>query len=87
MSPANQAKHKKLVQYDRTNNIRKQTRYEDHHVTLDDDQNGEMQTVMKKIGDEELQKVCDEGEKYGVGGIINIWITDLDCKRRQFSQD
>jgi len=85
MSPASQAKRKKLAQYDRTNNIRKLTRFEDHDVTLDDDQNGEMQTVMKKIGDEELQKVCDEGEKYGVGGIIkDIWTTDLDHQRREF---
>ena len=88
MSPASQAKRKKLAQYDRTNNIRKLARYEDHEITLDDSQNEEMLTVMKKIGDEELQKLCDEGEKDGVGGIIkDIWTTDLDRQRKEFSQD
>jgi len=34
---------------------------------------------MKKIGDKELQKVCDEGEKYGVGRIIkDMRTTDLN---------
>ena len=33
MNPASRAKHKKLAQYDRTNNIRKLARYEEHEVT------------------------------------------------------
>jgi len=88
MSPASQAKHKKLAQYERTNSFRKLARYEEHEVTLNDDQNKEMQTVMKEIGNEELQKVCNKGEKYDVGRIIKeVWTTDLDSQRMEFSQD
>ena len=36
-SPASRTKCKKLAQYDRTNNIRKLAKYEEHEVTLDDD--------------------------------------------------
>ena len=89
MSPASQAKRKKLAQYERTNSIRKLARYEEHEVTLDDDQNEEMRTVMEMTkDDEELQRLYDEGEKYGVGGIMKeIWNTDLDCQRTEFSRD
>ena len=88
MSPSSQAKHKKLAQYDRTNSIRKLARYEEYEVTLNDDQNEEMKIMVEKIGDENLQKLYDEGKKYGVGGIMkDIWITDLDRQRKEFSHD
>ena len=88
MSPASQAKCKKLAQYERTNSIRKLARYEEHEVTLDDDQNEEMRTVMETTKDEELQRSYDEGEKYGVIGIMKeIWNTDLDRQRTEFSHD
>ena len=42
----------------------------------------------EEIEDEELQKLCDEGEKYGVSGIIkDIWTTALDHQRMEFSHD
>ena len=44
MSPASQAKHKKLTQYERTNGFRKLVRYEENEVTLDDEQNDERTT-------------------------------------------
>ena len=88
MSPASQTKRRKLAQYERTNNLRKLARYEENEVTLDDEQNDEMRTIMEKIGDEELQKLYDEGEKHGIGGILkDIWITDLDRQRKEFSSD
>ena len=88
-SPASQAKCKKLAQYDRTNSIRKFARYEEHEVTLDNDQNEEMRTMMEKIGDKNLQKLYDEGEKYSVGRVMkDIWITDLyRLLKKEFSHD
>ena len=88
MSPASQAKRKKLAQYERTNSFRKLARYEENEVTLDDEQNDEMNSVVEKIGDEEVQRLCDEGEKFGIGSIMkDIWTTDLDRQRREFSHD
>ena len=88
MSPASQAKRKKLAQYERTNSIRKLARYKEHEVTPDDDQHEEMKTVMEMTKDEELQRLYDEGEKYGVGGIMKeICSTDLHCQRTEFSHD
>ena len=60
MSPASQAKRKKLAQYERTNSFRKLARYEENEVTLDDEQNDEMNSVVEKIGDEEVQRLCDK---------------------------
>ena len=60
MSPASQVKWKKLAQYERTNSFRKLARYEENEVTLDDEQNDEMNSVVEKIGDEEVQRLCDE---------------------------
>ena len=88
MSSASQAKRKKLAQYKRTNGFRKLARYKENEVTLDDEQNDEMNSVVKKIGDKEVQRLCDEGEKYGIGSIMkDIWTTDLDRQRREFSYD
>ena len=43
---------------------------------------------METTKDEELQRLYDEGEKYGVGGIMKeIWNTDLDNQRTEFSHD
>ena len=70
MSPASQAKQKKLTQYERTNRFRKLARYEENEVTLDDEQNDEMNSVVEKIGDEEVQRLSDEGEKFGIGSIM-----------------
>lgn len=36
MSPANQARHKRLGQYERTNSIRKLAAYEDSEIVLND---------------------------------------------------
>jgi len=88
MSPASQAKRKKLAQYERTSNIRKLAKYEANEVTLDDEQNDEMSSVVENIGDEEVQKLCDEGEKFGIGSIMkDIWTTDLNRQRKEFSHD
>ena len=47
-----------------------------------------MQTIASKIGGSELQKLYDEGEKYGVAEIMkDIWTTDLDRQRREFSHN
>ena len=46
---------------------------------LDDEQNDEMCGIVKKMGDKELQKLYDEGDKPNVGAILkDIWTTDLD---------
>ena len=63
MSPASQAKCKKLAQYGRTNGFRKLARQEENEVILDDEQNDEMNSVVEKIEHEEVQRLCDEGEK------------------------
>jgi len=88
MSPASQAKRRKLAQYERTSNIRKLARYKESEIELDDEQNDEMCAIMEKMGDEDLQKLFDEGEKHGVGSILkDIWATDLDGRRKEFSHD
>ena len=47
-----------------------------------------MKSVVEKIGYEEVQRLCDEGEKFGIGSVMkDIWTTDLDCQRREFSHD
>ncbi|XP_065894808.1 uncharacterized protein [Dysidea avara] len=88
MSPASQAKRRKLAQYERTSNIRKLARYEENEIELDEEQNDEMCAIVKKMEDEDLQKLFDEGEKHGVGSILkDIWATDLDRQRKEFSHD
>ena len=47
-----------------------------------------MQTIANNIGGSELQKLYDEGEKYDVAEVMkDIWTTDLDRQRREFSHD
>ena len=54
-------------------------RYEENEIELDDEQNDEMRAIVEKMGDEDLQKLFDEGEKHGAGSILkDIWATDLD---------
>jgi len=44
--------------------------------------------IVKKMGDEELQQLYDEGDKHNVGAILkDIWTTDLDRQQKQFSDD
>ena len=87
MSPASQAKRKKLAQYERTSNIRKLTNLEEE-ISLDDEQHEEMCNVVQRIGDVELDKLCEEGDKHGVGSIMKgIWITDKDRRNKEFFDD
>ena len=53
MSPASQKKHKLYTQYERTNNIRKLSKYEESKVVLSEKQNEEMHTVMEAMQPEE----------------------------------
>jgi len=47
-----------------------------------------MQTIANKIGGSELQKLYDEGKKYGVVEMMqDIWTVDLDHQKREFSHD
>ena len=88
MSPASQAKRKKLAQYERTSNIRKLKKYEDNEVTLDDEQNDEMYNIVEQIRTEDLEKLCKEGDEHGVGRIMkDLWITDNERKRQEFNTD
>jgi len=88
MSPDSQAKRKTLAQYERTNNVRKLQRYEESEVVLDDDQNNEMCQIMQKIGTDELETLYKEGDEHGVRKIMeDIWITDKERQREQFTHD
>ena len=88
MSPASQAKRRKLAQYERTSNIRKLAQYEENEIVLDDEQNDEMCAFVEKMRDKELQKLFDEGDKHGVGGILkDIWATDLERQQKEFAHD
>ena len=88
MSPASQAKRKKLTQYERTSDIRKLANLEEDEVCLDDEQHEEMRNVVKRIGDVELDKLCKEGDKHGVGSIMkDIWIMDKDRRSKEFFDD
>ena len=47
-----------------------------------------MCAVVDKMGKDELKKLCDEGEKNGVGSLMkNIWNTDLARQRKEFTQN
>ena len=61
MSPASQAKWKKLAQYERTSNIRKLKKYEESEVTLDDEQNDEMCNIAEQIRTEDLENCARKG--------------------------
>ena len=88
MSPASQAKQKKLAQYERTSNIRKFKKYEDNEVTLDDEQNDEMCNIVEQIQTEDLEALCKEGDEHGVGRLMkDLWIADNERKRQEFSSD
>ena len=88
MSPASQAKWKKLAQYERTSNIRKLKKYEDNEVTLDDEQNNEMCNIVEQIQTKDLEALCKEGDEHGVGRLMkDLWITDNERKRQEFSCD
>ena len=88
MSPASQAKRRKLAQYERTNNIRKLARYEEREIVVDDEQNDEMCALVKTMGEEELQKLYEEGDKHNVGCILkDIWATDLNRQQKEFSRN
>ena len=83
MSPASQAKRKKLTTgYERISNIRKLKKYEENEVTLDDEQNDEMCNLVEQIWTEDLEKLCKEEDGHGVGRIMkDLWITDNKCMR------
>ena len=84
MSPASQAKRKKLAQYERTSTMRKLANYESSEITLDVNQN-EMCSIVQAIGDDDLEKLYVEGEKHGVGSIMKeIWVTDVEQRRSKF---
>ena len=88
MSPVSQAKRKKLAQYERTSNIRKLKKYEDNEVTLDDEQNDEMCSIVEQIQTEDLEALCKEGDEHGVRRLMkDLWITDNERKRQEFSSD
>ena len=88
MSPASQAKRKQLAQYERTNSIRKLAMYEDSEILLDDMQNEEMCSIVQSIGDDDLENLYAEGEKHGVGKLMEeIWIKDAQQRRKQFFDD
>ena len=47
-----------------------------------------MCNVVQRIGDVELDKLCKEGDKHGVGSIMKcIWITDKDRRNKEFFDD
>ena len=88
MSPASQARRKRLAQYERTNRIRKLNSFEDSEVMLNDDQNDEMCSIVQSIGNDELEQLCLEGEKHGVGKIMkDIWLTDAQQRKQEFFED
>jgi len=88
MSPASQAKRKKLAQYERTNSIRKLGINEQTEVVLDADQNDEMVNLVQNIENDDLEKLCLEGEKHGVGKLMkDIWVTDTQQRKEQFFND
>ena len=77
-----------MDQYERTNTMRKLAKYEDCEIALDHNQNEEMCKVVQSIGDNDLEKLYEEGEKHGVGKFVKeIWITDVEQRRKQFRSD
>ena len=62
MSPLSQKKRKLYAQYERTNNIRKLSKYEDSEVVLNEEQNEEMCAIMEAMHPEELEKLFEEGD-------------------------
>ena len=88
MSPGSQQAHKRNTRYQRSSSIWKLARLEENEVTLDSEQNEEMCTVVEAIPTEELEKLFQEGEQHGAGSLMkNVWFTDKDRQRKEFSQD
>ena len=88
MSPASQQACKHYAQYQRSSNIRKLARLEENEVVLDDEQHKEMSAVIEAVQAEELERLFQEGEQHGVGSLMkNVWFTDKDRQRKEFSQD
>ena len=62
--------------------MRKLASFEASKIVLDDDQ---MCNVVQSIGNDDLEKLCLEGEKYGVAKIMkDIWLTDAQQRRGEF---
>lgn len=69
------------------------SKYSGMDVTLHDDQNEEMSTLVKQIseiGSEELKSAIEEGDKHqcGVGSTIKaIWDNDITSMKQEFNND
>ena len=88
MSPLSQQKRKQYAQYERTNSIRKLARYEDSELVLNDEQNEEMCAIVEAVQTEQMEKLFEEGDQHGVGNLMkNIWFTDKDRQKSEFSSD
>ena len=92
LSPASAQKRKKATQRERSADKAKLAKYEHLDVTLDDDQNDELNAVIEKIEEQhndELGKVFQEGEaksKHIGNSMRNIWQSDR-CAQTTFLKD
>jgi len=47
-----------------------------------------MCAIIDKMGEDELKKFCDKGEKHGMGSLMkDIWDTNLTWQRKEFTQN
>ena len=92
LSPASAQKRKKATQRERSADKAKLDKYDHLDVTLDDDQNDELNAVIEKIEEQhndELGKVFQEGEaksKHIGNSMRNIWQSDR-CAQTTFLKD
>ena len=88
MSPYSQQKQQSNARIERSNMKRKLKKLDGTDVTLNDEQQEEMCSIVHEISDEELSKVYLEGSEHGVGKLMKeIWYTDGQRQRQQFLRD
>ena len=91
MSPGSQVARQHNVKMERSAASRKLKKYEETEVSLDSEQDEEMDMIQKVIEDncsKELEAVISEGEKHGVGSRMrDVWTNDKRATYDEFMND
>ena len=88
MSPLSQQKRKYNQRQKMHSTQVKLTKYQQTEITLDEQQDEEMENVMKVIEQQSSEKLFQEGEKHGVGDKLRqIWNNDKKEQKNTFDID
>ena len=91
LSPASIVKRKKATQMERSADKAKLAKCDDLEVTLDDEQSGELSSIISKIEEtsaDELDKIFKEADGCSVGDSIRaVWELDRNNSKERFFKD